>query len=124
MSENKNVLTIRVSAQINKIFIENKGEIELKLVDAITRNGKTYYGYEVILDASQSWIELLPNFSRDTSNAQLLYFSSQEEPRIQVAIPEVETIWQQMLLCMCKNHVFTFILEFKDKKYNLKGVEY
>ena len=123
MDENKNVLTIRVSAQINKIFIENKGEIELKLVDTITRNGKIYYGYEVILDASQSWIELLPNFSDDTSNAQLLYFSSQEEPIIKVAIPDMETILQKMLLCMCKNYVFTLILEFKNGKYNLKEME-
>ena len=133
IKQNK-ALTIRVKARIISASNDCAGAtvLTLEIVDKIVRDEKTYYGYEIISEASNpkgntcnSQTAILSAFSKnafDDLKGQNLYLYSTENT-IKVADPCVSEVWQQMLISMCKNHVFTFILEFKDKKYNLKGVE-
>ena len=132
-------LTIRVKARIvgekpctDKEPSTNTTTLVLEIVDKIVRDEKTYYGYEVISDALTSEEKLrssrdtiLSAFLKNTFDdlkGQNLYLYSLKD-KIEVAVPCVSEVWQQMLISMCKNHVFTFVLEFKDGKYNLKEVE-
>lgn len=134
IKQNK-ALAIRVKARIISASNDCAGAtvLTLEIVDKIVRDEKTYYGYEVILDALTSKKELrnsrdtiLSAFLKNTFDdlkGQNLYLYSLEDT-IKVADPCVSEVWQQMLISMCKNHVFTFVLEFEDGKYNLKKVEY
>lgn len=137
-NQNKS-LTIRVKARIvgekpctDKASRTNTTTLVLEIVDKIVRDEKTYYGYEVISDAltseeksCSSRDDILSAFLKNTFDdlkGRNLYLYSLEDT-IEVADPCVSKVWQQMLISICKNHVFTFVLEFEDGKYNLKKVE-
>lgn len=134
IKQNK-ALTIRVKARIISASNDCAGAtvLTLEIVDKIVRDEKTYYGYEIISEAASdpkgntcnSQTAILSAFSKnafDDLKGQNLYLYSTENT-IKVADPCVSEVWQQMLISMCKNHVFTFVLEFEDGKYNLKKVE-
>ena len=128
-------LTIRVKARITSLSntSDDVTTLTLEIGDKVVRDEKTYYGYEIISEASNtkgntcnSQTAILSAFSKnsfDDLKGQNLYLYSTENT-IKVADPCVSEVWQQMLISMCKNHIFTFVLEFKNGTYALKKVEF
>ena len=134
INQNKS-LTIRVKARITSLSntSDDVTTLTLEIGDKVVRDEKTYYGYEIISEASNpkgntcnSQTAILSAFSKnsfDDLKGQNLYLYSTENT-IKVADPCVSEVWQQMLISMCKNHIFTFVLEFKNGTYALKKVEF
>ena len=134
IKQNK-ALTIRVKARITTLSntSDDVTTLTLEIGDKVVRDEKTYYGYEIISEASNpkgntfnSQTAILSAFSKnafDDLKGQNLYLYSTENT-IDVTAPKVSSVWQQMLTSMCKNHIFTFVLEFKNGTYALKKVEF